>query len=72
MINSFDTIYKTLEMKYIIHCLFYLNYIICVSYRMNEKKHLNTIKNYNYNITSLETDKTMYFKVTNRSHNTEK
>lgn len=58
-------------MKYII-LLFYLNYIIWVSYRMNEKKHINTIKNYNYNNTSLKTDKTTYFRVTNRSYNTEK
>lgn len=71
MINSFDVIYKTLDMKYIITCLFCLNYIIWISYRMNEKKHVNTIKNYNYNST-LENDKTTYFRVTNRSYNTEK
>jgi hypothetical protein len=36
-------------MEYILTCLFYLKQIICVSYRMKEEQHIDTIKNYNYN-----------------------
>jgi hypothetical protein len=56
-------------MKYI---LTYLKQIICVSYRIKEEKHIDTIKNYNYNSTSSETDKTPTFQITNHSHPMEK
>jgi len=59
-------------MEYIVTCLFYLKQIICVSYRIKEEKHIDTIKNYNYNSTSSETDKTPTFQITNRSHPMEK
>ena len=59
-------------MEYIVTCLFYLKQIICVSYRIKEEKHIDTIKNYNYNSTSSETDKTPTFQITNRSHHMEK
>ena len=39
-------------MEYILTCLFYLKQFICVSYRMKEEQHIDTIKNYNYNSTS--------------------
>jgi hypothetical protein len=44
-------------MEYILTYLFYLKQIICVSYRIKEEQHIDTIKNDNYNSTSLETDK---------------
>jgi hypothetical protein len=47
-------------MEYILTCLFYLKQIICVSYRIKEEKHIVTIKNYNYNSRSSETDKTHF------------
>ena len=59
-------------MKYILTCLFYLKQIICVSYRMKEEQHIDTIKNYNYNSTSSETYKTPTFQITNHSHPMEK
>lgn len=59
-------------MEYILTCLFYLKQIICVSYRMKEEQHIDTIKNYNYNSTSSETDKTPTFQITNHSHPMEK
>jgi hypothetical protein len=59
-------------MEYILTCLFYLKQIICVSYRMKEEQHIDTIKNYNYNSTSSETDKTTTFQITNHSHPMEK
>ena len=59
-------------MKYILTCLFYLKQIICVSYRIKEEIHINTIKNYKYNSTSSETDKTTTFQITNHSHPMEK
>jgi hypothetical protein len=59
-------------MEYILTCLFYLKQIICVSYRIKEEKHIDTIKNYNYNSTSSETYKTPTFQITNHSHPMEK
>jgi hypothetical protein len=59
-------------MEYIVTCLFYLKQIICVSYRIKEKKHIDTIKNYNYHSTSSVTDKTPTFQITNHSHPMEK
>ena len=62
-------------MEYILTCLFYLKQIICVSYRMKEEQHIDTIINYNYNSTSSETDKTTTtttFQITNHSHPMEK
>lgn len=59
-------------MEYTLTCLFYLKQIICVSYRIKEEKHIHTIKNYNYNSTSSETDKTTTFQITNHSHPMEK
>lgn len=59
-------------MEYTLTCLFYLKQIICVSYRIKEEKHIDTIKNYNCNSTSSETDKTPTFQITNHSHPMEK
>ena len=59
-------------MEYILTCLFYLKQIICISYRIKEEKHIDTIKNYNYNSTSSETYKTPTFQITNHSHPMEK
>jgi hypothetical protein len=59
-------------MEYIVTCLVYLKQIICVSYRIKEEKHIDTIKNYNYNSTSSVTDKTPTFQITNHSHPMEK
>jgi hypothetical protein len=59
-------------MEYIVTCLFYLKQIICVSYRIKEKKHIDTIKNYNYHSTSSVTDKNSNFSKTNHSHPMEK
>jgi hypothetical protein len=59
-------------MEYIVTCLFYLKQIICVSYRIKEEKHIDTIKNYNYNSTSSGTDTTPTFQITNHSHPMEK
>lgn len=69
MINFYNILYKTMYMKYI---LTYLKQIICVSYRIKVEKHIHTIKNYNYNSTSSETDKTTTFQITNHSHPMEK
>jgi hypothetical protein len=59
-------------MEYILTCFFYLKQIICVNYRIKEEKHIDTIKNYNYNSTSSETDKTTTFQITIHSHPMEK
>jgi hypothetical protein len=59
-------------MEYILTCLCYLQQIICVSYRIKEEKHIDTIKNYNYNSTSSETDKTPTFQITNHSYHIKK
>ena len=59
-------------LEYFLICLFYLKQISCVSYKLDEKKYIDTIKNYNYNRASSETAKTMSFQVTNYSYLTEK
>ena len=59
-------------LEYFLICLFYLKQISCVSYKLDGKKYIDTIKNYNYNRASSETAKTMSFQVTNYSYLTEK
>ena len=59
-------------MEYILTCLFYIKQIIFFIYIIYEEKHIDTIKNYNYNSTSSETYKTPTFQITNHSHPMEK
>ena len=62
MINFYNIL------EYFLICLFPLKQISYVSYILDEKKYIDTIKYYNYNSASSETSKNVPFQVANYSY----